>query len=185
MIPHSPLSRCLAGALLFSALTVVSCKKTKPPHTQAPAAMATGPSAQAGQQPGAQKTGQIPGPDDAPPSKWTDMSHAEQMVYMQEVVTPHMAKLFQEFDAQEFAQFNCGTCHGPSAAQGNFEMPNAALPRLGDFEVAKQEHPKGMAFMIEKVTPQMAELLHMPAFDPKTQKGFGCFGCHLPAQAAG
>lgn len=183
MTPHSPLSRCLAGALLLSALTVVACNKTKAPHTQAPAATATAPTTEAGQADPGQAAAQDPASASA--KKWADMSHAEQMVYMQEVVTPKMATLFQEFDAQEFAQFNCATCHGPSAAQGNFEMPNAALPRLGDFEVAKQEHPKGMAFMIEKVTPQMAELLHMPAFDPKTQKGFGCFGCHLPAQAAG
>lgn len=116
---------------------------------------------------------------------WTQMSDTQKLVYMKEVVTPKMAASFQAHDPQEFAEFNCATCHGPGAATGNFQMPTDALPKLGDFELEKQEHPKGMAFMMEKVVPEMAELLSMPRFDPSTQQGFGCFGCHLPKENAG
>lgn len=116
---------------------------------------------------------------------WSEMSDTQKLVYMKEVVTPKMAASFQAHDPQEFAEFNCATCHGPGASTGNFHMPTDALPKLGDFELEKQEHPKGMAFMMEQVVPQMAELLSMPRFDPSTQKGFGCFGCHLPKENAG
>lgn len=171
-LPPSKHFLTLSMASLVLGAGFAACRKTSTPHTQAPSATATAPTSEKPETPESS-------------AKWSEMTHAQKLVYMKEVVTPHMAQTFQAYDAEAFAQFNCGTCHGPSAAEGNFEMPTAALPRLGDFEVAKKEHPKGMAFMMQKVTPQMAELLHLPAFDPATQKGFGCFGCHLPAEDAG
>lgn len=171
-----PVSPRIALALSLSGLAVVACQKPKQqPTTQAPAA-----------QPKA-RPDQGPSPSPAAPQTppWSQMSHAQKMVFMKEVVTPRMAESFQAHDPEGFAEFTCATCHGPSAAEGDFHMPTPALPRLGDFEVAKQEHPKDMAFMMEKVVPQMADLLQEPVFDPKTQKGFGCFECHLPADNAG
>lgn len=167
---------CVCLILGLAGLAVTACQKPKQQSlTKAPAA-------QQEAQPG-QSHALSPAARKAPP--WAQMSHAQKMVFMKEVVTPQMALSFQAHDPEEFAEFNCATCHGPSAAQGDFHMPTPALPRLGDFELAKQAHPKDMAFMMEKVVPQMAKLLQEPAFDPKTQKGFGCFECHLPADNAG
>lgn len=165
-------SRILFTASVLLGLGFAACQQSKAPHTQAPSVTATAPAP--------------PKPQEAKPAaQWHEMSHTQKLIYMKEVVTPQMAKSFQAHDPEEFANFNCATCHGPSAAEGNFEMPTPALPRLGDFELAKQEHPKDMAFMMQTVVPQMAKLLHEPPFDPQTQKGFGCFECHLPAQNEG
>jgi hypothetical protein len=32
--------------------------------------------------------------------------------------------------------------------------------------------------MMEKVLPEMSKTLNEPLYDPATQKGFGCVGCH-------
>ena len=41
------------------------------------------------------------------------------------------------------------------------------------------------AFMRERVQPAMAELLGRQNFDPRSNEGFGCFGCHAPEPAPG
>jgi hypothetical protein len=43
-----------------------------------------------------------------------------------------------------------------------------------------------LAFMMEKLTPTMAETLGESLYDPATQKGFGCGNCHtmVPPKAA-
>lgn len=158
----------IAGVLALTGLTIAACQK-QAAQTQAPTTLPAS----------------TPDPAPAKTPPWGQMSQAQKIVFMKEVVTPQMAQSFQAHDPEEFAEFNCATCHGPSAATGDFHMPTPALPRLGDFEVAKQAHPKDMAFMMQTVVPQMAQLLDEPAFDPKTQKGFGCFECHLPADNAG
>jgi hypothetical protein len=33
-------------------------------------------------------------------------------------------------------------------------------------------------FMTDEVTPEMADLLNVPRFDPRTRQGFSCFNCH-------
>lgn len=105
-----------------------------------------------------------------------EMSLKEQRDYMKDVVVPEMAKTFARFDSDEFAKFDCATCHGPGARSGNFKMPTKSLPALDAEEM--DEHPEWTRFMKEEVTPQMAELLGEPVYDPETHSGFGCFDCH-------
>jgi len=52
---------------------------------------------------------------------------------------------------------------------------------LPDAHDADPERARIAAFMTEKVTPQMAELLGVKSFDPRTGQGFSCFNCH-PAE---
>ena len=104
------------------------------------------------------------------------MSAPEKMKHMKTVVAPHMAKVFQEASAEEYANFGCANCHGPGAKEGNFEMPSAALPALNKEEM--DEHPEVTKFMAERVVPEMAKLLGEEPYNPETQKGFGCFDCH-------
>lgn len=119
---------------------------------------------------------------------WEAMSRDQKIEHMKEEVMPKMSELFASFDAEEFDKVTCGTCHGSSAKEGNFEMPNPELPKLtmpsgeGEpFAQEKAEHPEMATFMMTKVTPTMVELLPgMKAYDPATQSGFGCFGCHTP-----
>lgn len=111
------------------------------------------------------------------PLKFDDMSEPQKMKHMKEVVAPTMAKVFQEADAEEYAKFNCATCHGPGAKQGDFRMPTESLPALDQEEM--DEHPDVTKFMMERVVPEMAKLLGEEPYNPETQSGFGCYNCHM------
>jgi mono/diheme cytochrome c family protein len=110
------------------------------------------------------------------PVKFDDMSAPQKMKHMKEVVAPTMAKVFQEANADEYANFNCANCHGPGAKQGDFKMPTTALPALDKEEM--DEHPEVTKFMMERVVPEMAKLLGEEPYNPETQTGFGCYNCH-------
>lgn len=119
-------------------------------------------------------------PADKP--KWGGMTHDQKRDYMKVTVMPKMAAEFKAFDADEFGQMNCATCHGPTAKEGKFEMPNAALPKLSPDGKWDKLDPKAVAFMKTKVVPEMATLLDAKPYDPATKQGFGCFGCHTPTK---
>jgi hypothetical protein len=107
--------------------------------------------------------------------KWDPNMTAEQKAeFMKQKVMPAMEPIFKAHEPSE--PFNCQTCHGPE-----FKLPKDFLPHLtfkdGNL-TAFSEDPETAKFMAEKVTPAMASALGLPGFDPATQKGFGCGGCH-------
>lgn len=77
---------------------------------------------------------------------------------------------------------SCATCHGDSATDGTFKMPNPKLPKLpgtpDGFKKLMAERPAVTQFMATKVKPTMAQLLSEPEFTPETKSGFGCVQCH-------
>jgi len=125
-------------------------------------------------------------PSASEPASWADMSKDQKIEHMKEKVIPKMGEVFASFDADRYGKITCATCHGPGAKHGEFEMPNADLPKLtmpsGDgepFAEEMEEHPAITKFMMEKVTPEMVKLLPgVQPYDPATHEGFGCFGCH-------
>jgi hypothetical protein len=110
--------------------------------------------------------------------KWSDdLPVKDKGAFMKKKVMPEMGALFKEFDAKEFANFGCKTCHGPQMKP----KPVDFLPELHikDGKVVEAaEHPEIAKFMGEKVTPAMAALFGKPHYDPATGQGFGCGGCH-------
>lgn len=121
-------------------------------------------------------------PEEAPPpAKWSDMNMEQKKAHMMKVVMPTMGKVFKDFDEKKYGEFSCVTCHGPEAKDGKFEMPSPALPKLpakGDFKALSKKHPKVMEFMSKQVVPEMAKTIDMEPYNPETQTGFGCYGCH-------
>lgn len=107
--------------------------------------------------------------------EFDSLSPGDKLQHMKMVIVPEMKTVFTGFDAEEFADFGCSTCHGARARQGNFEMPNPDLP-LDAEEMA--EHPEITEFMKTKVVPEMARLMGEAPYDPATHEGFGCFECH-------
>jgi len=102
----------------------------------------------------------------------------EQVAYMKAKVMPAMAKVFQDHEPKEFADFSCKTCHGP-----NREAPQKFLPKLkistpDAFAKLAKAKPEDVKFMHEVVEPAMAKAMGDQPFDMKTMKGFGCKGCH-------
>jgi hypothetical protein len=121
-----------------------------------------------------------------PPQPWASMSHADQEMYMVGYVLPIHAEIFHEHDAERYAQFECATCHGDDGAERNYEMPSRylpALPRQGTraWTQMQERNPEAYRFMAEQVTPTMRTQLGLPEFNPRTGRGFGCFGCHPQA----
>jgi hypothetical protein len=105
---------------------------------------------------------------------------------MKSAVLPRMKVAFTNFSPDRFSNMNCVTCHGDSAADGSFKMPNPRLPQLPStsdgFKKLAAEKPAVMEFMKNEVKPKMAALLGMPDWNPETKSGFGCTECHTTAQ---
>ena len=121
------------------------------------------------------------------PAPWKDMTAKQRGTYMKKVVNPQMKVLFQAFDPVAFKRFDCSTCHGKDPMERKFKMPSGEIHPLpatpAAFKAMMKEKPTWPAFaqfMGEKVEPQMAALLGLVPFDPKTPQagGFGCRGCH-------
>lgn len=112
------------------------------------------------------------------PQKWSDLKNdSERGNFMSKVIVPTMKPVFQEFDGAKYGKFACATCHGP-----NMKTPKEFLPKLTlagtTFKVAPDKAAM-LKFMMEKVTPKMAEAMGEKPFDPATKTGFGCGGCHV------
>ena len=139
--------------------------------------------------PGAETPSEVPDTksqpvDQTPPDSqtadiaWADMNPEQRGEHMKVNVKPKMATLFQAFDGERYAEFGCKTCHGEDAEANQFAMPNPDLPKLDNFEELKQKQPKMMEFMMTQVVPNMASLVDQEPYNPETQTGFGCGGCH-------
>ncbi len=109
------------------------------------------------------------------------MSKDQKTALMKRTVAPKMKSEFQAFDAHDFADFTCKTCHGAGASAGTFKMPNPQLPKLDvahGFAKDKAEHPKAIEFMQQKVLPEMAQMLGQPMRSEAHPDGLGCMDCH-------
>jgi hypothetical protein len=109
---------------------------------------------------------------------WSDsMPTKDKGVFMKQKVMPAMTKVFQAHDGKEFADFSCKTCHGPSMKP----KPADFLPTLhfkGGKLVEAETEAEMVKFMHDSVTPTMADLFGKKPYDPATNEGFGCKGCH-------
>lgn len=118
------------------------------------------------------------------PTDYTQMNFSQRAQFMNDVVLPQMKETFVAFDAK-FATMSCMTCHGNGASDGTFKMPSAQVPPLPATEeafleyVKDPEHARWSQFMLDKVWPKMADLLHVEKFNPATgEAGFSCSNCH-------
>jgi hypothetical protein len=113
------------------------------------------------------------------------LTFKQKQQYMSCKVMPVMAPIFAAYPGDskgnKFKQLTCFHCHGPQADQATnkFKMPHGIKPMTYD-NAAKWPGFKGgkAEFMAQKVMAPMSKLLGYKGFDPKTGKGFGCFGCH-------
>jgi len=118
---------------------------------------------------------------DAPgPGEWARWSREQKLAYMKSTVLVDAKKMFAEYDKARFADFSCRSCHGASADDGSYKMPNPALPKLepGKITELAKTDTKAFVFMNGAVVPHNARLLGQPVFDHTTMSGFGCFKCH-------
>lgn len=116
--------------------------------------------------------------------QWETLDDETRAKFMNAVVLPQMKERFQGFDAEEFAEFDCKTCHGSGVDTGTFEMPNPELPALSMEKIQNpdEDHKAITEFMQAQVKPNMALLLGRPEWSPEAPEGFGCTGCHTMEQ---
>lgn len=120
------------------------------------------------------------------------MNLDQRQEYMKTVVLPKAKKIFIGFDAKKYADMNCETCHGDSAKDGSFDMPNPKIKPLPATESAfmewigkDAEAARYTKMMSEELVPTMADLLGVKPFDPQTKTGkFSCPACHTMAGEA-
>jgi hypothetical protein len=108
---------------------------------------------------------------------WEDLDFNGKQAFMAGVVIPEMKPLFVE----HHPDFACQTCHGSTAPDVNFKMPNTLDPLdPGNmpFNSTDEKVLATAAFMKDTVVPKMAGLLKEAPYDPATGEGFGCFNCH-------
>jgi len=114
------------------------------------------------------------------------MSKDQRIEYMKSVVAPRMRQAFTAFNPDRYAKLSCVTCHGDSATDGSFKMPNPKLPVLPNssdgFKQLAMDKPAVMEFMKNEVKPKMAAMLGEQEWTPETKTGFGCGECHTTAQ---
>jgi hypothetical protein len=152
---------------------------TAPSASSAPTASAPTASASATTAPtAAAPDAGAPSVADTATPHFNDLPKDKKIEIMSKKVVPNVGKDFKDFNAKEFGDFGCTTCHGPKKNQD----PHQVLPKLtfsnGGFDKMKAKHPDMVKFMQEKVLPDMAAALGEKQMDPATKQGFGCGGCH-------
>jgi hypothetical protein len=92
-----------------------------------------------------------------------------------------MKKTFQAHDAGAFGTFKCQTCHGNDMQAKNFKMPNDSIYPLNAKDPVKgaMDYDKKITkFMLDEVTPKMAEMLGEKPMGKDPAGTFGCLRCH-------
>ena len=113
-------------------------------------------------------------------SAFDKLSYEEKQDFMKKNVVPPMKKAFQKFDAKEYANFGCKTCHGKDPKKTKYKMPNPELPKLDFAKLKAGEDKEAAKFMAEVVKPDMAKILEVKEMNPEHPElgGFGCLDCH-------
>jgi hypothetical protein len=127
----------------------------------------------------------VPADEPMTPARWEGMDLEARAGYMKRVVLPTMTAVLKEHpELFGDREITCATCHGSGAELGEFDMPNPELPVLTmeAIQHPDDDHKAVVAFMAERVTPEMAQLLGRETWRPDAPDGFGCGGCHTFAQ---
>jgi hypothetical protein len=116
-------------------------------------------------------------------ANFDSLDHAARIKLMKTVVVPEMGAEMTAFDPKRWPKVECKTCHGKSAEDGTFKMPNPDLPKLDPAWFGPNppaDKKDVLEFMEQKMKPHMAKILGQPEFDPQNPKagGFGCLECH-------
>jgi hypothetical protein len=116
-------------------------------------------------------------------SAFDKLDHAGKIKLMKEHVVPEIGAEMTAFDPKRWPKVECKTCHGKSAEDGTFKMPNPDLPKLDPSWFGPNppaDKKPILEFMEQKMKPDMAKILGDKEFDPAHPEagGFGCLECH-------
>ena len=124
-----------------------------------------------------------PVPQESGSGGWETWSHDKKLAFMKATVMPAERNVFMGFEPVRYEKMTCETCHGASAREGRYTMPNPDLPKLvggkQGFEELARVQPETLKFMQSVVVPETAKLLGVKPFDFETHTGFSCYQCHV------
>ncbi len=117
-----------------------------------------------------------------PSDAWSARSWEDRHDVMTFAVLPNMARLFQRFRGSADPDMTCATCHGADAELVHYAMPHG-LPALDPAHLPDPNGPdpreaRMAKFMIDEVTPAMADLIGVRPDDRDAKHGLSCFNCH-------
>ncbi len=170
--------RAMKHALAFALVLAAASCGSKQPTTTAP----TGAGSASGSAAGSAE-GSAAGSGAGAAVNFDTLDHAGKIKVMKTQVVPEMGAEMTAFDPKRWPKVECKTCHGKSADDGTFKMPNPDLPKLDPSWFGPNppaDKKDVLEFMEEKMKPHMAKILGQPEFDPKNPNagGFGCLECH-------
>jgi hypothetical protein len=115
--------------------------------------------------------------------EWRHLSFEQRHAQMTFAVHPTLARRYQEFYGSEAPMLTCRSCHGEDAERVRYQIAYTPIDDLKPSRVRLLYLPDALlnaeqAFKRDVITPLMADLLDVPAYDVVTGNGFSCFGCH-------
>ncbi|MBA4392984.1 MAG: hypothetical protein C0407_05480 [Desulfobacca sp.] len=113
---------------------------------------------------------------------WPEMTLDQKKTHMAEVILPIATEVFRAWRPDRFAQVECSLCHGSGAINGTYRMPSDHLPRLSGEVLLGPEFkkfPDTTRLKLDRLVPVMSKALGLSSFSIITQRGFGCYSCHL------
>lgn len=114
---------------------------------------------------------------------WRFLTFEQRHAEMTFLIHPALMERYQAFYRTEAPELRCATCHGEDMEAVRYRMADTPLDDLKpsavqalylDGAVLDAEQ----TFKRDVITPLMARLMGVPAYDPASGLGFSCFGCH-------
>ncbi len=113
---------------------------------------------------------------------WAEMDLDQRKYHMKTVVVPRAGAVFRSWRPDRYREIDCTLCHGHNALKGNFKMPTDHLPRLSGSLLLVPEfekYPDTTRLKLNQLVPTVSDALGLKSFSIITQRGFGCYSCHL------
>jgi hypothetical protein len=115
--------------------------------------------------------------------EWRHLSFEQRHAQMTFGVHPTVAEHYQEFYGTEAPTLTCRSCHGEDAERVRYQIAYTPIDDLRPSQVRLLYLPDAapsdeQRFKRDVITPLMAQLMDVPAYDAATGTGFSCFGCH-------
>jgi hypothetical protein len=118
---------------------------------------------------------------------WAEMSFTQRQEHMRAKVLPIASDIFSTWRPERFAKVDCSLCHTEAEINGSYDMPTANLPRLSGELLLGPEFaraPNTTRLKLNRLVPEMSAALGLKPFSILTQRGFGCYSCHLGPKGA-
>ncbi len=113
---------------------------------------------------------------------WSEMNFSQRQEHMRNKVLPITSDIFGSWRPDRHAAVDCSLCHALGKTHGIYDMPTANLPRLsGELFLGPEfaRAPETTRLKLNRLVPEMSAALGLKPFSIVTQRGFGCYSCHL------